>query len=172
MKLEVTDEAVAAFAEAWEAKRIENGSGIHPAGTKTRAGLAAAFATYESAPVPVVPPTNELREEIMRLLNDEGAYCGDCDFESGYIGKDKCGECARCLGNYADALLPLIVTETQKAKAEQQEADALKTEDVRRQLTESITHSPLSAEELHDAHEAENMLTLIAAVIRSGEATQ
>lgn len=46
--MKVTDEMVAAYAEAWEAKRKEIGRGIAAPGTKTRAGLEAVFALLES----------------------------------------------------------------------------------------------------------------------------
>lgn len=47
--VEVTDEMVETFSEAWEAERIRIGRGIAPAGTKTRAGLRAVFALIEDA---------------------------------------------------------------------------------------------------------------------------
>lgn len=53
---EVTDEHVRLFTEAWEAKRKEIGRGIAPKGTKTRAGLAAVFASF---PVAEVEETTE-----------------------------------------------------------------------------------------------------------------
>lgn len=44
------------------------------------------------------------KEDIMAALNNEGAYCGDCDFESG-LG---CSDCSRVLSGYADAILRLF----------------------------------------------------------------
>lgn len=46
--MKVTDEMVAAYAEAWEAKRKEIGRGIAAPGTKTRAGLEVAIAASRS----------------------------------------------------------------------------------------------------------------------------
>lgn len=47
--VEPTQAEVVAFTEAWEKARKEIGRGIAPKGTKTRAGLTAAFAERESA---------------------------------------------------------------------------------------------------------------------------
>jgi hypothetical protein len=44
-------------------------------------------------------PINNARRELADLLYEEGAYCGNCDYES------RCGECEEVLGRYADALL-------------------------------------------------------------------
>lgn len=48
-EVEVTDEHVRLFTEAWEAKRKEIGRGIAPKGTKTRAGLRAVFESFPVA---------------------------------------------------------------------------------------------------------------------------
>ena len=47
--MKVTDEMIAAYAEAWEAKRKEIGRGIAEPGTKTRAALEAVFDLIESS---------------------------------------------------------------------------------------------------------------------------
>lgn len=44
------------------------------------------------------------KKDIMAALNNEGAYCGDCDFEGGLA----CEGCSRTLGGYADAILRLF----------------------------------------------------------------
>lgn len=46
---EPTDDEVAVFGAAWEAERKRIGRGIAPAGTKTRAGLRAAFALHDES---------------------------------------------------------------------------------------------------------------------------
>lgn len=43
------------------------------------------------------------RDELMVALNNDGAYCGDCDYESG-LG---CSACRRVLGSYADVVQAL-----------------------------------------------------------------
>lgn len=45
------EEARIAFVEAWEAARKKIGRGIAPKGTKSRAGIRAAFAVFEKANV-------------------------------------------------------------------------------------------------------------------------
>lgn len=47
------------------------------------------------------PPT---AEEIAVMLNNEGAYCGECDFESGL----SCSACKRVCTGYAKAVLSLL----------------------------------------------------------------
>jgi hypothetical protein len=42
-----------------------------------------------------------LHERIARALNKDGAWCGDCEFESW----DACSECRRVCGDYATAVL-------------------------------------------------------------------
>jgi len=44
-------------------------------------------------------------EALMEILNDAGAYCGECGYEDGYKGKDGCSQCAETLTGYANAIL-------------------------------------------------------------------
>jgi hypothetical protein len=68
---------------------------------------------------PYMPSDDQvLRDQIMRTLNIEGAYCGECGYEEGYTGPNGCPECARCLSSYADALLPLIASVRRDAMAD------------------------------------------------------
>ena len=63
---------------------------------------AAVSATTTAAPSSPNPVT---REALMVALHNEGAYCGNCDYEGGI---DECAACRECLGAYADAVLALI----------------------------------------------------------------
>jgi hypothetical protein len=56
---EPTDAEVEAFSTAWEAERVSIGRGIVPKGTKTRAGLRAAFAERERAEEAASEPCRE-----------------------------------------------------------------------------------------------------------------
>lgn len=53
-----------AFTEAWEAERKKIGRGIAEPGTKTRAGIRAAFAVFEAAHA----PTDDEREALIDVL--------------------------------------------------------------------------------------------------------
>lgn len=50
------------------------------------------------------PTESERSTEIMRILNNAGAFCGECDYESGY-GQDGCSQCAVTLATYARHLI-------------------------------------------------------------------
>jgi len=69
--MKVSDEAVAAFSEAWEAKRKEIGRGIAPEGTKTRAGLEAALAVQLGLPFEAETP--ELRAQRREAIEADVA---------------------------------------------------------------------------------------------------
>lgn len=49
------------------------------------------------------PGGEELRESIARAIYSEGAYCGDCSYESW----ESCSECRRVCMGYAVAVLAL-----------------------------------------------------------------
>ena len=54
----------------------------------------------------VSAPTNDGEaEKIMAVLNSAGAYCGECDYDSGYDGDDGCSQCRVCLAGYARDLI-------------------------------------------------------------------
>lgn len=44
------------------------------------------------------------REQIVQVLHDEGAFCGNCDYEDW----ESCDDCQRVLGAYGKAVLNLI----------------------------------------------------------------
>lgn len=44
-------------------------------------------------------PDNEIRDQLADILYKQGAYCGNCDYES------RCQECDRVLEGYAAAVL-------------------------------------------------------------------
>ena len=45
-----------------------------------------------------------LRWRVAVAVNDEGAYCGGCDYEDGL----DCSECRKCCLDYADAAIRVI----------------------------------------------------------------
>jgi hypothetical protein len=63
--------------------------------------LAGDLAALESV---TAPTENEQSAEVMRILNNAGAYCGECGYEGGY-GQDGCSQCAVTLATYARHLI-------------------------------------------------------------------
>jgi hypothetical protein len=58
----------------------------------------------------------DLRGELIANLSQQGAWCGCCDFDG------DCSECDRVLGQYADAILPIIERHTAALAAERDRA--------------------------------------------------
>jgi hypothetical protein len=52
----------------------------------------------------VTVPTENEAAKIMQVLNEAGAYCGECDYERGY-GEGGCSQCLETLTGYANALI-------------------------------------------------------------------
>jgi hypothetical protein len=44
------------------------------------------------------------RKRIARAIYDDGAYCGDCDYE----GWDTCEECRDTVYRYADSVMAIL----------------------------------------------------------------
>lgn len=54
---------------------------------------------------PAIDREAPTRSQIAEALHEEGAYCGDCDFEDDWT---LCVGCRGVLGDYADAVLKLL----------------------------------------------------------------
>lgn len=70
-----------------------------------RRATLAAFGYASEGATPAIDREAPTRSQIAEALHEEGAYCGDCDFEDDWT---LCVGCRGVLGDYADAVLKLL----------------------------------------------------------------
>lgn len=67
--------------------------------------------------------SNEERDALMKVLNDKGAYCGECSYEDGY-GAGGCSQCRETLEGYADAVIAHLAAQKSATRPTRDAANA------------------------------------------------